>query len=90
MIISIALIFCLAIVHKAYWIGTTETNPDEIIKHQQRVKTNTIQIVDKLASGTYADIRIALPNIKLVQVIHVIDEKSVAEAIRALSLIRTP
>ena len=61
---------------------TSETNPDEIIKHQQRVKTNTIQIVDKLASGTYADIRIALPNIKLVQVIHVIDEKSVAEAIK--------
>ena len=61
---------------------TSETNPDEIIKHQQRVKTNTIQIVDKLASGTYADIRTALPNIKLVQVIHVIDEKSVAEAIK--------
>ena len=61
---------------------TSETNPDEIIKHQQRVKTNTLQIVDKLASGTYADIRTALPNIKLVQVIHVIDEKSVAEAIK--------
>ena len=61
---------------------TSETNPDEIIKHQQRVKTNTIQIVDKLASGTYADIKTALPNIKLVQVIHVLDEKSVAEAIK--------
>ena len=61
---------------------TSETNPDKIIKHQQRVKTNAIQIVDKLLSGTYADIRTALPNIKLVQVIHVIDEKSVAEAIK--------
>ena len=55
---------------------TSETNPDEIIKHQQRVKTNTIQIVDKLASGTYVDIRTALPNIKLVQVVHVIDGQS--------------
>ena len=61
---------------------TSETNSDEIIKHQQRVKTNTIQIVDKLASGSYADIKTALPNIKLVQVIHVLDEKSVAEAIK--------
>ncbi|MFL2943995.1 MAG: ABC transporter permease [Candidatus Poseidoniales archaeon] len=38
LIISIALIFCLAIVHKAYWIGTTETNPDEIWGNKQLTK----------------------------------------------------
>ena len=61
---------------------TSETNADEIIKHHKKVKTTTIQIVDKLASGTYLDIGIALPDIKLVQVIHVIDKMSVAEAIK--------
>jgi phosphoribosylanthranilate isomerase len=46
------------------------------------VNTNTIQIVDALASGTYGEIREALPGIKLVQVIHVLNESSVDEALR--------
>jgi phosphoribosylanthranilate isomerase len=60
---------------------TSETSVQEIIKHHQRTQTNTIQIVDKLSSGTYRDLRLALPGIKLVQVIHVQNEKSVEEAI---------
>jgi len=60
---------------------TSETSVQEIIKHHQRTLTNTIQIVDKLSSGTYHDLRLALPGIKLVQVIHVQNEKSVEEAI---------
>ncbi|MBC8416007.1 MAG: phosphoribosylanthranilate isomerase [Candidatus Cloacimonetes bacterium] len=52
-----------------------------MILHQKRVGTNTIQIVDKLQTGTYEDIRTALNNIKLVQVIHVSDESSIDEAI---------
>jgi phosphoribosylanthranilate isomerase len=61
---------------------TSETSATEIIKHQQRVLTNTIQLVDELKTGTYAQIRKALPGIKLVQVIHVIDRSSIAEAIK--------
>jgi phosphoribosylanthranilate isomerase len=60
---------------------TSETSVQEIIKHHQLTLTNTIQIVDKLATGTYDDLRLALPGIKLVQVIHVLGEKSVEEAI---------
>jgi phosphoribosylanthranilate isomerase len=59
---------------------TSETDADAIIQHQQRVHTNTIQIVDDLKSGTYEMIRKAMQGVRLVQVIHVIDEKSVAEA----------
>jgi len=59
---------------------TSETSVQEIIKHHTRTQTNTIQIVDKLATGTYNDLRLALPGIKLVQVIHIINEKSVEEA----------
>jgi phosphoribosylanthranilate isomerase len=60
---------------------TSETSSSAIIRHQQQVMTNTIQVVDTLADGKYDEIRQALPGIKLVQVIHVADESSVDEAI---------
>jgi phosphoribosylanthranilate isomerase len=60
---------------------TSETDSNKIINHQRRVNTNTIQVVDELKKGSYEQIRESLPSIKLVQVIHVIDEKSVEEAI---------
>jgi phosphoribosylanthranilate isomerase len=61
---------------------TSETSADEIIEHHKRTLTNTIQIVDELKEGTYQKIREALPAIKIVQVIHIIDEKTIDEAIR--------
>ncbi|MCP1382412.1 phosphoribosylanthranilate isomerase [Runella salmonicolor] len=66
---------------------TSETNPEAIIAHHQRVHTSTIQIVDALSEGTYHQIREALPGIKLVQVIHVIDEKTVEEAVQAAEFV---
>jgi phosphoribosylanthranilate isomerase len=66
----------------ATFLLTSRTDADQIIKHLHQVKTNTIQIVDKLQSGTYHDIRNALPGIRIVQVIHVIDESSIEEATR--------
>ena len=60
---------------------TSETSADEIINHHEVTRTNTIQIVDTLESGTtYQQLKEAMPAIKLVQVIHVLDEKSVDEA----------
>lgn len=61
---------------------TSETAAEEIINHHKRTLTNTIQIVDELKEGTYELIRMSLPSVKIVQVIHVIDEKTVDEAIR--------
>jgi phosphoribosylanthranilate isomerase len=66
---------------------TSETTADDIIEHHKRTLTNTIQIVDELKEGTYERIRQALPAIKIVQVIHVINEKSVDEAIRISNLV---
>jgi phosphoribosylanthranilate isomerase len=37
--------------------------------------------VDALSTGTYNHLKAALPGVKIVQVIHVIDESSIAEAI---------
>jgi phosphoribosylanthranilate isomerase len=61
----------------ATFLLTSETTADEIIRHHQRTNTNTIQIVDLPLEGTYSQLRIALPSVKIVQVIHVIDEGSV-------------
>ncbi|MEL6536059.1 MAG: phosphoribosylanthranilate isomerase [Bacteroidota bacterium] len=61
---------------------TSETTVEGIIAHHQKVHTHTIQIVDELKKGTYAELREALPGIKLVQVIHVVDERNVDEALR--------
>jgi phosphoribosylanthranilate isomerase len=60
---------------------TSETKPQDIISHYKKVHTSTLQIVDALENREYELLRNALPNVKLVQVIHVIDEKSVTEAI---------
>jgi len=61
---------------------TSETTADKIVAHHQVTYTNTIQLVDAVAPGTYAEIRRAIPTIKLVQVIHVLSEASVTEALR--------
>mgnify|MGYP001007206889 FL=1 len=66
---------------------TSETSADEIIEHHKRTLTNTIQIVDELKEGTYETIRQALPTIKIVQVIHVINEKTIDEAIKISHLV---
>lgn len=65
----------------ATFLLTCETTAKGIIEHHKRTNTSTIQIVDTLIEGTYDDIRYALPSVKLVQVIHVIDQRSVEEAI---------
>ncbi len=65
----------------ATFLLTSETMVDSIIAHHYRTHTNTIQIVDDLIERKYADLKKALPMVKIVQVIHVTDESSVDEAI---------
>lgn len=60
---------------------TSETKATDIIEHHKKVCTSTIQIVDELEGREYQLLRKELRNVKLVQVIHVVDEKSVREAI---------
>jgi phosphoribosylanthranilate isomerase len=64
----------------ASFLLTSLTDTDAIIAQHHRCRTSTIQLVDALTRGTHADLRRALPGIRLVQVIHVLDETSVAEA----------
>jgi phosphoribosylanthranilate isomerase len=60
---------------------TSETKAESIIEHYKRTNTTTIQIVDALSDRQYQTIREELPNVKLVQVIHVIDNNSIKEAV---------
>jgi phosphoribosylanthranilate isomerase len=60
---------------------TSETTAEAIIEHHYKVNTTTIQMVDALSGREYHKIREAIPQVKLVQVIHVLDEKAVQEAI---------
>jgi phosphoribosylanthranilate isomerase len=71
----------------ATFLLTSETSTDEIIKHHHRTNTNTIQIVDSLADRNYFQLKEALPCTKIVQVIHVIDERSVAEALEISEMV---
>lgn len=59
---------------------TSETRAEAIIRQQQSLRANTVQIVDELTEGSHEDIRHALPGIGVVQVLHVLDESTLGEA----------
>ncbi|MBW4562777.1 MAG: phosphoribosylanthranilate isomerase [Mojavia pulchra JT2-VF2] len=66
----------------ATFLLTSSQDAQEIIEQHRRCRTNTIQICDRLESGSYEDIKSALPGISIVQVIHVTTEESLQEAVR--------
>ena len=53
---------------------------DAIVEQQRRCPANTLQLVDSLPLDAYAKMRVALPGISIVQVIHVRGESSIREA----------
>ncbi len=59
---------------------TSRVEADGIIDHHAVCGTSTIQLVDHVPHDDLAKIRRAIPQVKLVQVIHVTDEASVEEA----------
>lgn len=64
----------------ATFLLTSHQRTNDIIAQQRRCRTNTLQLCDRLTDGTYGDLREALPGISIVQVIHVRNDSSVAEA----------
>jgi phosphoribosylanthranilate isomerase len=69
----------------ATWLLTSETAADDIIEHYHRVHTTGIQMVDTLQRGNYRQIRESLPGVDLIQVVHVVDEESVEQAVSVSS-----
>ena len=68
---------------------TSETSVECIIKHHSKVNTTTIQLVDALTEGTHLQLKLALPTIKIVQVLHVLNENSIKEAIEISKYVDT-
>jgi phosphoribosylanthranilate isomerase len=64
----------------ATFLLTSETNADAIVDHVRRCGTNTVQLVDQVEDRACAQIRAAVPQVKIVQVLHVADEDVLAEA----------
>ena len=61
---------------------TSETEVDAIIAHHQKVNTTALQLVDAVDIDDYIKIKQALPQVKLVQVIHVVGQHSIEEAVQ--------
>ena len=67
----------------ATFLLTCETGAGGIVAHHRRTLTNTIQLVDAPEAGAVASVRAELPAIRIVRVVHVRNEESVDEALRA-------
>ena len=65
----------------ATFLLTSKQTAEEIIEQQLKTKVNTLQLVDHVAYAELKKLRKQLPGIKLVQVIHVVDEHSIDEAL---------
>ncbi|MFM9842916.1 MAG: phosphoribosylanthranilate isomerase [Dongiaceae bacterium] len=61
---------------------TSRTESAPIIEHIRRCGTNTVQLVDAVGENVYQDLRRELPDIRIVQVVHVTGNAVVGEALR--------
>jgi len=62
---------------------TSETTADAIIAQQRRTGASTLQLVDTVEAGAHEAIRDSLDGTRIVQVIHVVGDGSLAEAVEA-------
>ncbi|WP_119680167.1 phosphoribosylanthranilate isomerase [Indioceanicola profundi] len=64
----------------ATFLLTCRTDPDGIVEHVRACRTNTVQLVDSVPVATYAALRRHCPSVKIVQVLHVLGDRTVEEA----------
>jgi phosphoribosylanthranilate isomerase len=62
---------------------TSRTRADSIAAQHEKMRTTTLQLVDHVPESDLQRLRALCPGVQLVQVIHVIDETSIAEALAA-------
>jgi phosphoribosylanthranilate isomerase len=61
---------------------TSRQDTAAIIAQQRRCRVNTVQICDRLRTGSYRHLRDEMPGVAIVQVIHVCDDGALEEALR--------
>jgi len=64
----------------ASFLLTSRGDPGSIAVQVREACVDTVQICDRLTRGGYAEIRAALPNVRIVQVVHVTGPGSIDEA----------
>lgn len=64
----------------ATFLLTSHQDASAIIEQHRRCRTSVIQILDRLLTGTYEELREALPGVGIVQAIHVLDDEAIREA----------
>lgn len=62
---------------------TSLTDVELIVEQHARCRTSVIQVVDRLTSGGLDELTRALPGVRVVQVIHVQDERAIDDALAA-------
>ncbi|MFQ5600685.1 MAG: phosphoribosylanthranilate isomerase [Candidatus Krumholzibacteriia bacterium] len=65
----------------ASFLLTSRTDAAGIVAQQRRCGTSTVQICDRLHTGTYADLRRGMPGIRIVQVVHVTGREALEKAV---------
>ena len=60
---------------------TAQVEVAAVAAQQRRTRVSVLQLCDRWPPGAHAELRAALPGVGLVQVVHVIGEESVAEAV---------
>jgi len=60
---------------------TSETTASKIIEQHKQFKTDTIQLVDELVNDELQLLKAKLPQTKIIQVIHVLNENAIEEAV---------
>lgn len=66
---------------------TCLTSAEGIIAQHGRCLTTAIQLVDVIEGGAHEELRVALPGVRLVQVIHVVGRESIDEALAVEPLV---
>lgn len=74
-------------VHVETFLLSSRVEADALIEHHRTCPATTLQLVDHVPYAELYRLREALPNVRLVQVIHVQDEGSVEDAVRVAPLV---
>lgn len=83
---TIAEIAASAPPHVATFLLTSERTSEAIAAQVERTGVDTVQIVDHVPSTVLCELRLALPRLRLVQVVHVEDERAIDLAREAAPL----
>lgn len=66
---------------------TSLQDADAIIEQHRQARMSTLQLVDELPAGAHSRLRAVLPGIRLVQVVHIVDERAGGEAAAAAEFV---